>query len=102
MVENLDLQGIAPEARSMVESLVRERLLPFGLDHVSVEPATDHDGDPVLRIEAIFGAGGVPVEGMVAVRLVDDLRIELAGLGETRFPHLWYRYPLEDSRTRRA
>ena len=75
-----------------VEEIVRREMEPFDFRSVDVTAANDHDGDPILLIDAQYGSGGRPIEPKVVAGLVTKLRDRLWNLGETRFPHIRHHF----------
>ncbi len=76
-----------------VQATVRGEMEPFNLRSVRVTAAEDHDGDPILFIDADYESGGRPIEPEVVAGLVTKLRNRLWDLGETRFPHIRHHFP---------
>ncbi len=58
-----------------------------------MEPGEDHDGDPVLFIDAEYELAGEPVDAEVTIATGSELGRRLIELGELRFPHLRHRLP---------
>ena len=76
-----------------IREIVEREMGPFGLCSVKVRAAEDHDGDPILLIDADYGLGDKPIEPTVVAGLVTKLRDRLWKLGETRFPHIRHHFP---------
>ena len=56
-----------------IEQVVRQEMRPFGISSVRVSSAEDHDGDPILMVDAEYAADGQPVDLTVAAGLVTKL-----------------------------
>ena len=90
-------ETISKSVAASVREIVGREMKPFGLVSVDVTAAEDHDGDPILWIDANYGPGGDPIEREVVAGLVTKLRDRLWDLGETRFPHVRHHF-LEEQR----
>lgn len=77
----------------LVRKTVRESVQAFGLRGVSVRVGEDHDGEPVLFIEAEYDLTDTPIDTAVTAALTTKLRDKLWAAGETRFPHIRHRFP---------
>lgn len=69
-----------------VDLLLRERLAPYGYDHVEVAVGEDHDGDEVLRIDVYHRLSETPIDSRVVYSLRQSVRELLDELGEERHP----------------
>ncbi|BBK41666.1 hypothetical protein STVA_16860 [Allostella vacuolata] len=85
-------ERIRRDVVAAIDHLLREEMGEFGLKAVSVSAAEDHDGDPVLMVEAEYGPDGAPVEPRKVARLATKLRELLWNLGERRFPHIRHHF----------
>lgn len=81
--------NLPEETARLAREAVLKGLSPFGVETVLVKPGFDHDDDPVLIIQAIFGDNRQPVDGQAFLKLIVDLRAKLAAIGEDRFPHIF-------------
>ena len=79
---------VAPEIVSLIEDTVRESMAPFGFKAAHVRAGEDHDGDPVIFIEADYDLTDTPIDIDVTSKLRLTLRDRLWNMGETRFPHI--------------
>ena len=79
---------ISLEIAELIERTVQESMQPFGLRSVKVRAGEDHDGDPVIFVEAQYDLSRTPVDTMVLVELTGVLRGRLWQAGERRFPHI--------------
>jgi len=86
------LDGIDGRVSATIESLFHERMDAFGLSDVKVRAGEDHDGDPVIFVDAIFALSPRPIEPQVIFRLERDLRKGVRALGERRFVHPLYKF----------
>jgi hypothetical protein len=77
----------------LVRATVRESMQAFGLRDVSVRAGEDHDGEPVLFIEADYDLSDTPIDTAVTAALTTKLRDKLWAAGETRFPHIRHKFP---------
>jgi hypothetical protein len=85
--------AIPPEIVELIRQTVREGMGSFGLKAVDVRAGEDHDGDPVIFIEASYDYSETPIDTVpVTVGLVSILRDRLWKEGETRFPHIRHKF----------
>ena len=77
---------------ALIQETVRESMAPFGLKAVDVRTGEDHDGDPVIFVEAQYDLSERPVDPEVTARLTSILRDRLWAEGETRFPHIRHKF----------
>jgi hypothetical protein len=83
---------IASELVEQIKRMVHEAMAPFGLRSVEVRPGEDHDGDPVIFVEAHYDLSERPLELGVTDRLSSVINDLAWGSGETRFPHIWHKF----------
>lgn len=81
------------EIVELVRDTIRESMQAFGFRDVSVRAGEDHDGEPVLFIEAGYELSDTPIDTAVTASLTTKLRDKLWGAGETRFPHIRHKFP---------
>jgi hypothetical protein len=77
---------------ALIERTVHEAMGPFGLSSVAVRAGEDHDGDPVIFVEAQYDLSGRPLEFGVTGRLSSVLWERLRKAGETRFAHVRHKF----------
>lgn len=87
-----DADSIEPEIVELIERTVRESMQSFGLESVDVRAGEDHDGDPVIFVEAHYELSKTPVDTMAIVELDGILRERLWNTGEKRFPHVRHNF----------
>jgi len=85
----------------LIKQTVRESMEPFGLRDVNVRAGEDHDGDPVIFVEAQYDLSERPIETDVTAQLISILRGRLWERGETRFPHIRHRFDERQKVSRR-
>ena len=81
-------QSLKPEITALIEETVRELMTPFGLRQVTSRADIDHDGDPVIRVEAHYDLNDEPIDIDVMARLALHLPDRLREINESRFPHI--------------
>lgn len=86
----------------LIRDTVRESMQAFGLRGVSVRVGEDHDGDPVLFVEADYDLTDTPIDTAVTAGLTTKLRDKLWAVGETRFPHIRHKFPEEQKVKKRG
>ncbi len=77
---------------ALIEETVRESMSPFGLRSVNVRAGEDHDGDPVIFVEAQYDLSERPIDPTVTAKLTTTLRDRLWERGEIRFPHVRHKF----------
>ena len=82
-----------PDVVKAIREIVERETGRFGFESVRVEVANDNDGDSVLRIAALYGNRGEPVDMKTLGSVASHLREKLLELGEERFPHIRYQFP---------
>ena len=85
-------RSIDARVHRAIDDLLRERLGPYGFRSARVMPGVDHDGDPVLFIDAEYDLSDVPVNSRETLDTLVDLRRKLSELGEERFPHIRHHF----------
>lgn len=83
---------IAPVVRKVIEETISESMAVYGLRDINIHSGTDHDGDPVLFIEAAYDLTDTPVDPAITASLTSKLRDRLWEHGETRFPHIRHKF----------
>lgn len=78
---------------NLIKATVHESMQTFGLHEISVRAGEDHDGEPVLFIEAEYDLMDTPIDTTVTAALTTKLRDKLWAAGETRFPHIRHKFP---------
>ena len=86
------LPTVDPTIIDLIKRTVRESMEPYGLRDVNVRAGEDHDGDPVIFVEAQYDLSERPIDTDVTARLTHVLRDRLWERGETRFPHNRHRF----------
>jgi len=71
-----------------IKAVLHQRLEPYGLDRVDVFPTEDHDGDPILMVEAHYAESDRGVDSRETYAAGKDIRRIVREMGETRFPHI--------------
>jgi hypothetical protein len=84
---------ITPRVKKLIHSEVEKAMRPFGLKRVVVDAGEDHDGDPVIFIEATYDMSARAIDPDDLSTLLSRLRDKLWQIGETRFPHIRHRFP---------
>jgi hypothetical protein len=77
----------------LIRKTVRQSMQAYGFRDVSVRAGEDHEGDPVLFIEAEYDLTDTPIDTTVSASLTTKLRDKLWDAGEIRFPHIRHKFP---------
>jgi hypothetical protein len=83
---------IAPGLVEQIKLTVYEVMEPFGLRSVAVRAGEDHDGDPVIFVEAQYDLSERPLELGVTAKLSSVINDLVWSSGETRFAHVWHKF----------
>jgi hypothetical protein len=83
---------IAPHLVEQIKRTVHEAMEPFGLRSVEVLAGEDHDGDPVIFVEAQYDLSERPLELGVTSELSSVVNDLVWNSGETRFAHVWHKF----------
>ena len=95
-------QSVSPEIETLIKATVKESMGRYALRRIDVRAGEDHDGDPVIFVEAAYGLSKLPIDTRVTAALRTKLRNRLWENGETRFPHLSNKYhPRQEVKQRR-
>ena len=86
------IRPVDPEIVALIERTVHEAMDPFGLRSVEVRSGEDHDGDPVIFVEAQYDLSERPIEPGVTSELSSVLWERLRKAGEMRFAHVWHKF----------
>jgi hypothetical protein len=86
------LPDIEPEIVELIERTIHETMDPFGLRSIDVRAGEDHDGDPVILVEARYDLSERPLELGITGQAARILRSRLRHAGEMRFPHVRHRF----------
>lgn len=83
---------IRSEIVELIKGTVQESMGPFGLKAVNVQSGEDHDGDPVIFVEAEYDLSDTPIDTAVTAKLTSILRDRLWAADERRFPHIRHKF----------
>jgi len=83
---------VDPELVELIKRTIHETMDPFGLRSVEVRAGEDHDGDPVIFVEAEYDLSETPLELGVTGELASVVRELVWKAGETRFPHIRHKF----------
>jgi hypothetical protein len=75
-----------------INTVLKARLASVGFERAEVHAGDDHDGDPVLFIDAYYRFSRTPFNSDAVFGLIGVLRDALEAIGETRFPHLRHHF----------
>jgi hypothetical protein len=83
---------ITPDAYQEIQRVLKEYLTPFGHTEFHVKAGLDHDGDPVLFIDADYKLSKTPVDPAIVHEADRTLRRCLIEAGDDRFPHVRHHF----------
>lgn len=84
------------ELRGLVRPIVSRAYAGNDVLGIEVEGATDHDGDPVVRVEVELGDPGKAPSPEITFALARDIITALADRGDNRFPLIFTRFRSDD------
>ena len=76
------------EAKALIERILRDQITPARLTQVVVAEDFDSDGDPILRVRAIYDSSAPMPEAEKLFSATAVVRLSLILDGEQRFPLL--------------
>ena len=76
----------AQDRQDAINSLLRERLAPYGFDHATAVIGEDHDGDDVLFVDLYYNLTEQALDPKAVYGLTDVIRTRLTDLGEDHPP----------------
>lgn len=77
---------------TLIKLTIHETMDQFGLRSVEVRPGEDHDGDPVIFVDAEYDLSETPLELGITGELSSVLWERLRKAGETRFAHVRHKF----------
>ena len=92
MISRAESTEIEPQVKRTIERVLRKRLAAFGLNRTKIRAGWDHEGDPVLFVDAYYKRLDRPIEAKATFGLPTELRTALAELGESRFPYIRHHF----------
>jgi hypothetical protein len=84
---------MADTVTNIIDTVLREKLGAYGLDHVEVNVGEDHTGDPALFVLAVLAPNSPLIPGEVSVAANVAVHDAVLKHGEQRFPYLFIRHP---------
>jgi hypothetical protein len=85
-------RAVEPQIVQLISRTIHETMDRFGLRSVEVRAGEDHDGDPVILVEARYNLSEEPLELGVTGKLASVVRERVRKAGETRFPHIRHKF----------
>ncbi|MBV9839950.1 MAG: hypothetical protein JOY99_00185 [Sphingomonadaceae bacterium] len=93
---------MAASLEDIVSGIVKERFTDAKIDSISIEPDSDSDGDPILRITVVFDSDVSGLESSKLAGLVRHVRPKLRERGDTGFPIFRFLSKRDNDRLRHA
>jgi hypothetical protein len=75
-----------------IRALVKPRLRQLGIEHLTIEPGEDHDGDPVIYVDMRHRLLEQPIDIKDVIALGREIRDLAWNHGEHRFVHVRHHY----------
>jgi hypothetical protein len=92
MAHAFPLADVSDEAVAIINDVLKRRLGRFGFTRAEIRPGEDHDGDPVIFVEARHKLTDVPVDSRETAGALSEIRRKLIAIGEYRFPHVRHHF----------
>lgn len=83
---------LPPNIEKAIRRVLASRLKKFGFEDAEIAAGVDHDGDPVIFIDAHYRLTDEPVDPDATLATLMELRRKLIHDGEDRFPHLRHHF----------
>ena len=100
---------VSDQVRAAIARVLDENLRRHGLRSVVVTAGPDHDGDPVLFVDAEIDLDPEPIDVGFTIDITQLVRDVLSEIGEYRFPHVRFHFhedqaiaPSKPTRRKRA
>jgi hypothetical protein len=87
-----ELATVNTETIEAVQRTLQKYLGRFGFERADVLEGRDHSGDPALFVDAFYRATDEPLETILVLRTLTELRDTLVRMGESRFPHIKHHF----------
>lgn len=97
MTANASETPVSGELVRKIENVLCARLAAYGLSSVNVYPDVDHDGDPIIMVEACYTPSGDDIDSRETYAAGKEVRSVAREMGERRFPHV--RHLFDDNET---
>lgn len=85
-------ETIREDVVGAIEDVLRRDMRSYGLSAVRVSAGEDHDGDPILIVDADYQSGGRPIDPKAVAALVSKLQTRLWAMGERRFAQIRHHF----------
>ena len=92
MNASLNKDSVDQNMLDAINSVLRNRMGAMGFQRAAVHSGLDHDGEPVLFIDAHYSLTDRPIDPSATFGLLQELRQAPADIGESRFPHLRHHF----------
>ena len=83
---------LSPEVVAAIDAILRARMARWGYTHADIRPGYDHDGDPVVHVDAHYALRSEPLDPRAALGVDGEVIDAIQALGEERFPHIRHRF----------
>ena len=92
MAHAFPLTDVSDEAAAIINEVLKRRVGRFGFTRAEIRPGEDHDGDPVIFVEARYKRTDEPVDSRETFESRSEIRRKLFAIGEHRFPHIRHHF----------
>ena len=92
MAHAFPLADVSDEAVAIINEVLKRRLARFGFTRAQIRPGEDHDGDPVIFVDARYKRTDDPIDSRETAGARSEIRRKLFAIGEYRFPHIRHHF----------
>jgi hypothetical protein len=92
MANAIPVTEIRDDVIATINEVLKRRLGRFGFTRAQIRAGEDHDGDPVLFIDARYKLSDDPVDAAETAGARSEIHKRLLALGESRFPHIKHHF----------
>ena len=85
------------EIKALIDPVLAELLGRHGFRGTSVRSGDDHDGDPALFIEILFGASQSDWTSAAIITMKKTILSRIRQAGDARFPYVTFKLDAETS-----
>ena len=85
-------EKLSPEVVAAIDAILRSRMARWGYTLADIRPGYDHDGDPVVHVDAHYALRPEPLDPRATRGLTGEVIEAIQALGEERFPLIRHRF----------
>ena len=85
-------EKVSEDVRNAITRVLHDNLRLHGFQGAMITDGLDHDGDPVIFVEAQFDLVPEPIDPAITFGITQQVRDAIGELGETRVPNIRYKF----------